>query len=480
MQINTAIYSFINKQIFQSNKIKLKPMKKIFMLLAVFATLFGACRKDEDGKPKSANAAKFSHKIPLTWNQLYLEVERYCPGYKPPVSARNIAYINLIAYEAIVHGSNGKYRSFSGYYDGLSLNAPDADKEYSWEVCLNAAYERAFELYYPTAPAEQQFRMLEVGGALRTDMQSKTTTDVYHRSAEYGQYVAETIYGWSAEDHWGHEAYLHNTDPNYVPPTSAGLWRPTYPDYQPAILPHWGKVRTFAALASDGVPPPPAFSTAQGTQLYTEALETQQLVNEIKAGGKQEDFWIAQFWSDDCPILTFSPAGRWVSIANQVVAIERLDMMETVATYAKLSMALSDAGVKCWEQKYVYNLLRPVDYIRQYMNDPDWNTVMCPDGSGGFYTPSFPTYPSGHATFSGAAASILESIFGTSYHFTDRSHEGRTEFKGAPRSFDSFEEMALENAYSRVPLGVHFRSDSNAGISLGVVIGQRVINLPWQ
>jgi membrane-associated phospholipid phosphatase len=209
-------------------------------------------------------------------------------------------------------------------------------------------------------------------------------------------------------------------------------------------------------------------------------MVTRTLVNEIKAGGKEEDYWIAEFWSDDCPILTFSPAGRWVSITNQLIAIERLDMLEAVAAYAKLGMALSDAGVKCWGEKYRFNYLRPIDYIREYMNDPDWNTVMCPDGSGGFYTPNFPTYPSGHATFAAAASVVLEDVFGTVYTFTDRSHEGRSEFKGAPRTFDSFKEMALENAYSRVPLGVHFQSDSDAGSALGFIVGLRVTQLPWQ
>ena len=455
-------------------------MKKIFLPLLAFLFIISSCQKDDDVLVTSSPASQYSHNIPLTWNQMFLKVERYSPGYKPPVSARNYAHINLMAYEAIVHGSNGKYQSFSGHYPGLSINVPEYGVEYNWEVCLNAAYEKAFELFFPIAPSEQQFQMLDVSHALRTELQSSVATDIYQRSVEYGQYVAQAIYDWSAEDKWGHEGYLHNNDPAYVPPTGTNFWKPTHPDFLPALLPHWGKVRTFAVLPADVVSPPPNFSTDPGSQLYQEALETQTLVNEIKAGGKEEDLWIAEFWSDDCPILTFSPAGRWVSITNQLVAIERLDMMETVAAYTKLGMALSDAGVKCWGEKYRFNCLRPIDYIREYMNDPNWNTVMCPDGSGGFYTPNFPTYPSGHATFAAAASMVLEDVFGKNYTFTDRSHEGRTEFKGTPRTFNSFKEMALENAYSRVPLGVHFKSDSDAGSDLGFVIGLRVTHLPWQ
>lgn len=454
-------------------------MNNRLLLCLGLALLLGACRKDEDPQPQ-LHAGDYGYQVPMMWNQLYLEVERYCPGYKPPVSARNLGYINLIAYEAVVHGSEGKYRSLSGTYPGFSIDPPQVGAEYNWEACLNAAYDRAFELFFPTAPAEQQFHMLEVSQAMRAEMQKKCDPVVFQRSQAYGQHVAEMVYTWSATDQWGHEAYLHNTDPGYVPPSGTGKWQPTFPDYQPALLPHWGKVRTFAALSSDQMAPPPIFSTDPGSILYQEAVETRDLVEAIRAGGRPEDLWIAQYWSDDCPILTFSPAGRWISITNQVIGLERPDMMETVAAYAKVSLALADAGVKCWQEKYVYNLLRPVDYIRQYLGDADWNTIMCPDGSGGFYTPNFPTYPSGHATFGGAAAAVLSDLFGSTYLFTDRSHQGRTEFNGKPRTFYSFQAMAEENAYSRVPLGVHFQSDSDAGLALGALIGSRVNNLPWQ
>ncbi len=455
-------------------------MKKVVLPFLMFILFFNSCQKDEVVVIQSNPASDYAHSVPLTWNQLFLELERFSPGYRPPVSARNHGYINLIAYEAVVQGSGGKYRSFSGYFPGLSLNQVEYGLEYDWEVAVNAAYEKAFELFFPVAPAEQQFRMLDIGNALRSKLQASVSPDVYQRSAAYGQYVAETIYEWSTLDEWGHEAYLKNTDPNFQPQSGPEFWEPTYPDFLPALLPHWGKVRTFAALESDQVPPPPSFNTNAGSQLYEEAMQVRVLVNEIKAGGRQEDLWIAEFWSDDCPILTFTPAGRWVSVTNQLIGIERLNLLETVVAYAKVGMALSDAGIKCWREKYRYNYLRPIDYIREFQDDEDWNTVMCPDGSGGYYTPNFPAYPSGHASFGAATSVVLSELFGREYTFTDRSHEGRTEFRGTPRTFSSFREMALENAYSRIPLGVHFASDSDAGLDLGFVVGQRVITLPWQ
>lgn len=445
----------------------------------VFLLILMSCHREEpviDFTPSTAH----NNRVPLIWNQLYLEVERFTPGYKPPVSARNLAYINLSAYEAVVQGSEFKYRSLSSHFPGLETVEIDPDTEYNWSVCAHAAYAKAFELFFPTAPSQQQFQMLDVNHDLQSELEIGLDPVIFQASYEYGQKVAQAVYEWSMTDAWGHVGYLRNNDPGYFPPGGEGLWKPTYPDFTPALLPHWGKVRTFAALEEDVVSPPPVFDLSPTSQLSQEARMTYDWVNRIKAGQDEESYWIAEFWSDDCPILTFSPAGRWISITNQVLAAERMDLMETIVTYAKVSLALGDAGITCWREKYRYNCLRPVDFIHNYMDDPGWNTVMCPDGSGGYYTPNFPTYPSGHATFSGAAATVLANIFGQEYQFTDRSHEGRTEFRSKPRTFGSFQAMAEENALSRVPLGVHFLVDSEAGLDLGHRVGSRVLSLPWK
>jgi len=63
---------------------------------------------------------------------------------------------------------------------------------------------------------------------------------------------------------------------------------------------------------------------------------------------------------------------------------------------------------------------------------------------------------------------------------TDRCHEGRPEFIGTPRAFNSFYEMAEENAESRIPLGVHYRMDCEQGVNLGYRCGRRVNQLPWK
>jgi hypothetical protein len=79
-----------------------------------------------------------------------------------------------------------------------------------------------------------------------------------------------------------------------------------------------------------------------------------------------------------------------------------------------------------------------------------------------------------------AGAEALGHIFGYNYAMTDNCHANRVEFEGRPRSFTSFYEMGLENAWSRVPLGVHYRMDCEEGVRYGTEIGRAAHRLPWK
>jgi hypothetical protein len=297
----------------------------------------------------------------------------------------------------------------------------------------------------------------------------------------------------------GHNAFLDPQPISYVPPAGPGLWQPTFPDYSAAVFPQWGQVRTFALKDAEklGKPPIP-YSESPTSLFYNQAMEVFNTVNMInnptpdQAALAYEQSWIAIFWSDDMLNLTFSPPPRLVAVANQVVEKEKLDLAGSAELYAKLGMALHDNGVAIWHSKYVYNVERPVSYIRrvvanQYPAATNWKTILNNPNSGfEGVTPAFPAYPSGHSGFGGAGGKILSSFFeynsnhpGT-YTFTDLCHQFRTEFNGTPRTFASFKDLANEDAYSRIPLGVHFRMDCDEGLRMGELAAQRVLELPWK
>jgi hypothetical protein len=124
--------------------------------------------------------------------------------------------------------------------------------------------------------------------------------------------------------------------------------------------------------------------------------------------------------------------------------------------------------IACFNSKYIYNLERPETYIRKNI-DNTWHPFSP--------APPFPSYPSGHSMIGAAAAEVLTQMFGNTYSMTDRSHAWLESFSVKPRTFRSFDEMAKENAISRVFLGVHWRFDCEEGLRLGSLLGKEVAKL---
>jgi hypothetical protein len=451
-------------------------------LVLLIASLFILASCNKTVEPPTANsraAAEFNNAVPLAWNNLLLEVERFSPGFRPPVAARAFAYIGLATYETAVPGMPD-FKTLENQFIGLDLPEYDPNSEYHFPTAVNAAYAFISSRMFPNAPSAQASKMISLEAQFNSQFQGEVSAEVYERSRTWGRSVAQAVYDWSSTDLKGRDGFLNNTPATYVPPAGPGKWQPTYPDFLPGLLPYWGEVRTFAASIDDKCPDHLPYSADPSSEFYVQALETENKVNHIKAGFIQEDAWIAAFWSDDCAALTFTPAARWIAVTNQLVEGENVTLEKALIAYAKVGMAINDAGVRAWGEKYRYNLLRPIDYIRLVKGNTNWNSIMCPDGTGQYFTPNFPAYPSGHATFAAAAAEVLTAEFGFDHGMTDRCHEGRSEFNGTPRTFGNFYEMAYENAYSRIPIGVHFRMDADAGLDLGYRIGRKVNNLPWK
>lgn len=411
--------------------------------------------------PQEKSTEQLLLDLVVDWNEQTLESDRYTEGYNAPVAARTYAYIGLAAYETAIPAIANDYHSLVSLFPDLVLPIWEHDKKICLPIALNACYATILEKFFYTGPSFLNKNRKNIASKWEKRFLESTDPIVCAQSKEFGEKVALAIYKWSSTDSLGHQAHLHNFDRNYSPVKKEGSWVTSDKFPMPPLLPYWGKVRTFTINPKDYLANPiPPYSMAHNSTYYTQALE----VFTISSPYSFENKWIAEFWSDDLHGLTFSPAGRWISIANQVIEKEKPNIAKALETYLRLGLTMNDAFVACWYSKYHYNLERPETFIKKTFS-PHWESLG--------HAPPFPSYPSGHAMLSSAMSIVLTELFGDNYEMTDNSHKGRIEFNGMPRHFHSFKEMAFENAYSRVSLGVHFRMDCDEGFRLGTLIGQK-------
>jgi membrane-associated phospholipid phosphatase len=447
----------------------------IYVVSVVLITLT-ACKNNDPIVNETAKTVKdYDSKVVQDWQSLFLDIERYAAVYRPCPAARMLGYVGLAAYEASVSGMP-EYQSISIRMPGLTIPQVEKGQEYHWPSVVNAVYGELYKKFFANVRSNDFLRIASLEYSFETQFSSSTRSDVLRRSKDYGISVANAVWDFSASDKEGHNKYLEARPTNYIPPTGNGKWQPTAPGNEIAMFPYWGKVRTFAIKEEDKLARPPlAYSEDKTSYYYTQALEVYAATTPVS----NENQWIAEFWSDDVLGFTFSPPSRWIAIANQALVIKESNLETGILAAVKVGLALNDASVSCWNSKYYYNVERPVGYINKFIN-PTWNVASLT--STGFLksTPSFPAYPSGHSTFGAAAAEALTSVFGREVAMTDRCHEGRTDFNGKPRSFNTFYEMAEENAYSRIWLGVHWRMDCEEGVRLGYLVGRRVNALPFK
>lgn len=448
--------------------------------LALVLLTFASCLEPEDPieyLPETSSVSARSNDLVWEWSELYLVIERNLPGFRPAPTCRAMAYINMGAFETAIPGMEN-YRSLSNVLQSFpSVQMQYDTSQIDWEIALNAYYSRTFSYFLYNATPAQRFEIERLESVQLNKLSENVPQGIIDISVQWGQKVANAIITYSDTDEEG-VSQVHVSRPiDYFPPAGEGLWIPTNPDLSAALFPYWGKVRSFAANPSDllSLPPVYQYSTDPTSDWYKENLEVANAVNNMT----DENRWIAEFWSDDITGLTFSPPARILAIANQIIKAEKLNLEETLHLYCIMGIALNDASVGAWKSKYVYNTERPETYIKKYI-DPDFKPILGEAIGVPGLTPSFPGYPSGHSTFAGVSRRLFDHFFGEQYEFTDHCHFGRIEFAGYPRTFNSWKEMAEENAYSRIPLGVHIRMDCNEGLRLGNVIAVKALDLDLQ
>jgi len=467
---------------------KAHSLLRLGIIFTLFATVFiQSCTDDDqsigssdlDGNQLVTNAKA---DVIKDWYKLYLDIEKDLEDFRPNPTSRALGYIGVAAYEAAVPGMPD-YLSASSFLSGYHLAGTNpynhlywngiVENEYFWEAVLNRTYFQTFNYFLFGMNADQIDQVQVLYDQYDAEIQSNLSPEFYAIAIERAEEITNAVIGYAESDTEGASQIFEIEPEDYQAPVGTGLWKPTPPDFSNACHPYWREVRLLVT-PQDGVIPEPhiPYSEDVNSEFYQQAAEVNNAINNLT----HEDRWIAEFWSDDLVGITFSPPARQVAIANQLIELEHSDMETSLHLYLRLGLALNDASVICWGAKYVYNLERPIDYIRRVIN-PDFQPILGDALGVTGQNPNFPAYPSGHSSFAGAGAAVFNLIYPNVSSFTDRCHENRTSFLSEPRTYSSFDEMAEENAYSRIPLGVHFRMDCDEGLRIGQEVGEYITRL---
>ncbi len=375
--------------------------------------------------------------------------------YSPPVASRTYAYITIAGYEAAVPASH-EYQSMSGQLNGLKPLTKAAPSEYSPTI---SAVQAILSVAKTMVISEKQIIDFH-SEMLQEFRRSGIPESVYESSVEHGNNVAKHIIAWAATDQYRETRAM----PRYYLSDADESWKPTPPAYMKAIEPHWSKMRPFALDSSTQfkpVPPTP-FSSDKNSQFYKEAMEVYKVVSTLSE--EQRD--IAAFW--DCnpfkmnvnghvmyATKKISPGGHWINITALACKKVKAGVMRSLESYACISIALADAFISCWDEKYRSNVIRPETYINQYI-DGNWMPLL--------QTPPFPEYTSGHSIVSKASSVLLTKLFGDHFSYADSTE---LEFGLPVRHFKSFSHAAEEAAISRLYGGIHYRPAIENGFKEG-------------
>ncbi|WP_304143941.1 vanadium-dependent haloperoxidase [Mesoflavibacter zeaxanthinifaciens] len=387
--------------------------------------------------------------------------------FSPPVASRVFVYPNIAAYEILAQDNpklltlDKKLNQFTtipkvNTTEGVNLKL----------AALIAHLEISKKLIF------SEDKLDHYKDSLYTEWK-KINKEEFTITKNYSDKVIDHVTEWMNKDNYKETRTMPKFTVDMEDPSR---WQPTPPSYMDGIEPHWNKIRPFILdSASQFKPiPPPEFSLKKDSKFYQELLEVYNVSQEItKKGDNTEEIEIAQFW--DCnPFVSvtrghfmfatkkISPGAHWILISQIASKKTKSNFEETVNTYTKTSIAIADAFISCWDEKYRSNLIRPETVINQHI-DPDWLPIL--------QTPPFPEYVSGHSVVSGSASVVLTKLFGDNFAFNDTSEIPY----GLPaRDFKSFYDASAEAALSRLYGGIHYRAAIDNGLDQGKSVGHFV------
>jgi membrane-associated phospholipid phosphatase len=382
--------------------------------------------------------------VVIDWNNVTLDTIRE-ERLNPLDASRALAMVHIAVFDAV----NNIQRGHASYADDHPA-PPNASVE---AAAAEAVYTVLSSLFPDREPVFAEARAATFA--------TVATRHALRKGIETGHEAGLAILALRADDH------SDDVVP-YTPSGTFGAWQPTPPAFAPALRPGWGLVTPFAMTSGSQfrLPPPPAFTSAEYAAAYNEVKNLGGAASVLRT---PDQTVIAYFWEDGAGSVT--PPGHWQVLAQQVGAEFGNTTIQNARLFALLSIVQADAAILAWDTKFTYNFIRPYTAITtQAALDGNPDTTADPSWTSLIPTPPFPSYTSGHSTFSGGSARLLALFFGTddvAFSAPSPDPDRWPLLDGVTRSWSSFSQAAEEAGQSRIYGGIHWQFDNQGGLVSG-------------
>lgn len=363
------------------------------------------------------------------------------PFANPPYTSRALAYLSVAQYDALVATWHYKYK-----YNRKAPSKIDASitpllpvselPSYPSEDAVVAA--ASYTILAAMFPGEVPYLEAKLAEAKNARLWAGTNVMSDITAGEsLGKAVAAKVMGRAKTD--GMSASNNQT-------LTAGMienakkigvknpWLSQEAPARPPMLPNFGAVQTWNFDKATLVQIRPAIPFLESSKEFQKDIDE---LNYIAKNQTREQARIANYWADGPG--SYTPPGHWHRTAANAARNAKFSEVRMARTMALVGTALMDAGIACWETKYYYYTPRPQQFGLKT--------------SVGL--PNFPSYTSGHSTFSSAAATVLSALF--------------------PEQAATFDAQAKEASNSRIYGLIHYRVDCEMGLVHGKKIGDFAI-----
>lgn len=363
------------------------------------------------------------------------------PFANPPYTARALAYLSVAQYDALISAWNYKfkfnrkapYKNDNGIKPLLlTTDLPSYPSEAA--VVAGASYTVLIAMF----PGEVPYLDSKLAECKNARVWAAMNVPSENSAGDaLGKAVAAKVMARAKTDGMS-AANNQALTPGLIEAAKGrGItttWISQESPLRPPMLPNYGAVQTWNFDKVIQASIRPALPYIAGSAEWQKELDE---LKSIQKNQTREQARIANYWADGAG--SYTPPAHWHRIAANEGLKNTYSEIRMARTLALLGTAEMDAGASCWETKYYYYTPRPQQF-----------GVKTSVG-----LPNFPSYTSGHSTFSAAAASVLGYIF--------------------PDQASTFNAFAKEASDSRVYGLIHYRIDCEMGLVHGKKIGEYAI-----